>query len=207
MSPCKQADSRRERRRVASSGSEWFTMRHLLRGPPSSGIRSLASSRIIQSAGLAPLNLAATLGSRLLVVYDGYCGLCNRTVRWLLARDRRDRLRFAPSSSPAVAALLTRHGFTPDASPNGPFPSGPGTILVVRNPGSTSEQVLIRSSAVAALLATLPGPWPAAALALRLVPRPLRDLAYSIIARWRYHIWGRFAACPLFTPDEQARFL
>ncbi len=77
------------------------------------------------------MDLAATLGSRLLVIYDGHCGLCNHTVQWLLARDRHDRLRFAPSLSPQVAPLLAHHGFTPDASPNGPSSSGPGTILVV----------------------------------------------------------------------------
>ncbi len=153
------------------------------------------------------MDLAATLGSRLLVIYDGHCGLCNRTVRWLLARDRHDRLRFAPSLSPQVAPLLARHGFTPDASPNDPSSSGPGTILVVRNAGSTSEQVLIRSSAVVAALAALPGPWPAAVLALRIIPRPLRDLVYHLIARGRYRIWGRLAACPLPTPDQQAHFL
>lgn len=153
------------------------------------------------------MDLAATLGSRLLVIYDGHCGLCNRTVRWLLVRDRHDRLRFAPSLAPQLAPLLARYGFMPDALPNGPSSSAPGTILVVRNPGSTSEQVLIRSSAVAAALAALPGPWPAAALALRLVPRSLRDLGYRLIARGRYRIWGRLAACPLPTPDQQAHFL
>ncbi|MGA8041639.1 MAG: DCC1-like thiol-disulfide oxidoreductase family protein [Terracidiphilus sp.] len=152
------------------------------------------------------MDLAATLGSRLLVVYDGHCGLCNRTVRWLLARDRHDRLRFAPSHSPAVAALLARHGFTPDASPNGPSSSGPGTILVFRAAATPAEQLFTRSTAVAVVLAELPRPWPFAARLLRLVPRPLRDLAYRLIARWRYRIWGRLSACPLPAPGEQSRF-
>ena len=153
------------------------------------------------------MDLAATLGSRLLVIYDGHCGLCNRTVRWLLARDRHDRLRFAPSLSPQVAPLLARHGFTQDASPNGPSSSGPGTILVVRAAGTPAETLHTRSAAVAIALAELPRPWPLAARLLRLIPRPVRDLAYRLIARWRYRIWGRLAACPLPTPEQRSRFL
>lgn len=157
------------------------------------------------------MDLAATLGSRLLVVYDGHCGLCNHTVRWLLARDRHDRLRFAPSLSPAVAALLARHGFQPPATPDDPTTvntaSGPGTILVVRGAGSPTEQLFTRSTAVAVALAQLPRPWPLTARLLRLVPRPLRDLGYRLTARWRYRIWGRLSACPLPTPEQQSRFL
>ena len=60
---------------------------------------------------------------QLLVIYDGNCGLCNRSVRWLLRRDRKDHLRFAPSSDPAVADLLASHGISVI----------PDTILVIRN--------------------------------------------------------------------------
>jgi len=142
------------------------------------------------------------LGDRLVVVFDGDCGLCNRTVRWLLRRDRRDRLRFLASESEIAAALLVRHGINrPDAK------SGPTTILTVLNFGDPAERVLARSEAVLALLAELPQPWPAVAAALGWVPRPLRDLGYRLIARWRYRIWGRLEVCPFPGADERARFL
>ena len=189
------------------------------------------------------MDLAATLGSRLLVIYDGHCGLCNHTVQWLIARDRHDRLRFAPSSSPALAALLTRQGFPPAMPdnpnhPGAPCPdsgpwegnefrlsmgvpqsgptasaiasnpaSGPGTILVFRAAATPAEQLFTRSAAVAVVLAELPRPWPLAARLLRLIPHPVRDLAYRLIARWRYRIWGRLSACPLPTPQQRSRFL
>ncbi len=142
------------------------------------------------------------LGDRLLVIYDGHCVLCNRSVRWLLRRDSHDRLRFAPSSAPAVASLLTRIGF----SVNNAAP-GPGTILVVRYPDTPSEQVLCRSDAVIALLAELPRPWAKVAVLLRFVPRPLRDPAYRLVARWRYRIWGRLESCPVPSASERQKFL
>jgi predicted DCC family thiol-disulfide oxidoreductase YuxK len=141
------------------------------------------------------------LGDRLLVIFDGHCGLCNRSVRWFLTRDHQDRLRFTPSDSPSIGALLRRHGL--DLSATGRA----GTILVALGIGQPSERVLTRSTAVLALLRELPTPWPAVAGILRLIPRPLRDLGYRLIARFRYRIWARLEACPLPTPPERARFL
>jgi len=142
------------------------------------------------------------LGSHLLVVYDGHCVLCNRSVRWLLARDRRDRLRFAPSTSPKVAELLARQGTVVADSA-----SGPASILVIRDLNGPAERLLVRSDAAVALLAELPRPWPTVAVALGLFPRPLRDLGYRLVARWRYRIWGRLENCPIPTAEERSRFL
>lgn len=146
------------------------------------------------------------IGGQLLVIFDGHCGFCNRSVRWFLARDRRDRLRFVPSESVKVAGLLERHGFgAPDSASN--TSTIPTTILAVRDPGGPAERLMVRSDAVVMLLGELPRPWPAVAAALAWVPRPLRDLGYRLVARWRYRIWGRLASCPLPTPEEQERFL
>jgi predicted DCC family thiol-disulfide oxidoreductase YuxK len=139
---------------------------------------------------------------RLLVIFDGHCVLCNRTVRWLVRRDRRRRLHFAASESPKVQALLARHGLAPQDSE-----TGPGTILAIRDNDGPNERPLTRSDAVVALLRELPTPWPAIAAALGWIPRPVRDLGYRLVARWRYRIWGRLESCPLPTADEQSRFL
>ena len=52
----------------------------------------------------------------------------------------------------------------------------------------------------------LAGPWRLLG-ALVLVPRPLRDLAYGVVARWRHRLFGRADACALPTPDLLKRFL
>lgn len=142
------------------------------------------------------------LDGRLLVIFDGECVLCNRSVRWLLRRDRADRLRFAPSQSPGVFSLLARAGFSASA-----MPGGPGTILVVRHAGTPSERVLVRSAATVALLASLPAPWPVAAAALWCLPRPVRDVAYRLVARWRHRLGGRLETCMLPGDKESGHFL
>ena len=139
-----------------------------------------------------------TLGDRLLVVYDGYCGLCNRSIRWFLKRDLFDRLRFTPSDSTAVTPILARHGI--DAL-------SPSSLIVIENPGNPSERILTRSTGVLAMLSQLPTPWPTCATLLGVVPRPLRDLGYRIVAALRYRLVGRYASCPIPTPEERRHFL
>jgi predicted DCC family thiol-disulfide oxidoreductase YuxK len=141
------------------------------------------------------------IGDRLLVVYDGHCGLCNGWVRWLLRWDWRDRLRFAASQSEKAAGLLARHA---DALEPG---GTPGTVLVFRNPLEAGEQPLTRLAATLAVLGELPRPWPALAAALAWIPAFLSDPVYRLVARWRYRVWGRLECCPLPTAEERARFL
>lgn len=142
------------------------------------------------------------IAGRVLVIFDGHCGLCNGSIRWFLVRDRQDRLRFVPSESPKVAEVLRRHGVNMAADP-----AGPDTILVVRDPGGGTESLLERSDGVMAILEELPRPWAAVAGALRWIPRWLRDFVYRLIARWRYRIWGRLESCPVPTAEERGRFL
>lgn len=148
------------------------------------------------------VNDLESIGDRLLVIFDGHCGLCNHVVRWFLVRDTSDRLRFVPSESPIVASLLARNGIRISGSA-----TGPDTILVVRHAGRSAECVLTRSNGVLAMLSELPGPWPAFAKFLSWIPGPLRDFGYAVIARIRYKVWGRFESCPLPAPSERTRFL
>jgi len=148
------------------------------------------------------MNELNEVGDRLLVIFDGHCGFCNRTVRWFLRRDRMDRLRFVPSESPLVSALLARHGMSAHCSEQ-----GPETVVVVRDAGGAKERVLIRSDAAKELLSELPQPWRAAGAVFGWIPRPVGDLGYRLVARWRYRIWGRLDSCPVPTSAERARFL
>jgi predicted DCC family thiol-disulfide oxidoreductase YuxK len=132
---------------------------------------------------------------RLLVLFDGQCGMCNGLVRWLLRRDRSARLVFAARESEAGVEWLRHVGMQDD------------TMAVIADRGGPKEQALIRSDAILAVVAQLPAPWPALARVARLVPRPLRDLAYRWVAQQRFRIWGQLPQCPLPTPADRERFL
>jgi hypothetical protein len=59
-------------------------------------------------------SLASELGYHPLVLFDGVCGMCNRAVDFVLARDRADVFRFAALQSAAGQAALIRHGVSAD---------------------------------------------------------------------------------------------
>ena len=123
--------------------------------------------------------------------------MCDASVRWLLARDRAAVLRFAPLEGEVAAAVRARHPGLPPMDE---------TMVLVEEPGTSRERVRVRSDAALAILARLGGAWRAAA-ALRVVPRPVRDLVYRYVARRRLAWFGRLDACRIPTSEERGRFL
>ncbi|HYH46500.1 MAG TPA: DCC1-like thiol-disulfide oxidoreductase family protein [Thermoanaerobaculia bacterium] len=141
-----------------------------------------------------------TRQTRQLVLYDGTCGLCDRSVQLLLRLDRRGVLSYAPLQGTTAATLASA----------GRLPAGEvgrmDSLVFVRDAGSPGETVLLRSEAVLAALAAA-GRYRWLAALLRAVPRPLRDGVYNFVARHRYAWFGRADACRLPPPEVRARFL
>lgn len=127
-----------------------------------------------------------------LVLFDGVCNFCNGWVRFLIRHDPAKRFRFAPLQSAAGQAALRRLGLPADALT---------TIVVIEG-----ERAYTKSSAALALARRLGGLWPLVGM-FRLVPAPLRDAVYDVIARYRYRWFGRQAECLVPTPDVRDRFL
>jgi len=133
-----------------------------------------------------------------ILLYDGVCGLCNRIVQFVLRRDRNAIFRFASLQSAFAAAILARHGADPGDL---------NTFYAVVNHELPNESLLSRSDAGIFVLKQLPGPWRNAAFLLQLVPKFLRDVAYKVVARSRYRIFGRFDVCQLPSDQDRSRFL
>jgi predicted DCC family thiol-disulfide oxidoreductase YuxK len=127
-----------------------------------------------------------------LVLYDGTCGLCDRSVQLILRHDRRGRFRFAALQSELGGALLARHGLPVDAL---------DTVVLVED-----GRAWTKSAAALRIARGMDGPWPLLR-ALGIVPRPVRDFFYDRLANNRYRIFGRVDACMLPPPEVRARFL
>ena len=136
--------------------------------------------------------------NELIVFYDGVCGLCNRLVQFLLKRDRHDRLRFASLQSDFASEVLNRHGIDPRDL---------DTVHVVENYQEPNELALNRSDAILRAGRELGGLWSFAARLGYLVPRPLRDLFYRLVATNRYRVFGKYETCMLPEPQHRAKFL
>ena len=132
------------------------------------------------------------------VLYDGVCGLCNRLNQFLLPRDDQARLRFAALQSPAARRLLARYGLDP---------SNLDTVYVIADWGAPTERALGRSKAVLHAVSQLDGGWRVLANIGSLVPGPIADLAYRLVARNRYRLFGRSDQCMVPSANWRERFL
>jgi predicted DCC family thiol-disulfide oxidoreductase YuxK len=129
-----------------------------------------------------------------ILFYDGHCGLCHRTVKFVVKRDRAgNAFRFAPLQGETFQRLVPpeRRAGLPDS------------IVVRREDGV----LLARSNAFIHILSRLGGGWGALAAILRVIPRPVRDAVYDLVARIRYGVFGRRDdLCPIVPADLRARF-
>lgn len=132
-----------------------------------------------------------------LILYDGVCGLCNRLNRFVLARDREDRFRFAPLQGRVAREVLAKHGKDP---------TDLDTFYLVADWRSPGERLLWRGRAALRVLRELGGIWGVARV-FGLLPTVLLDLGYRIVARSRYRIFGRYDVCPIPRPEHLAKFL
>ena len=131
-----------------------------------------------------------------LILYDGECGFCDRSVQWVLDRDRDQRFYFAPLQGETASALRARHSVIPDDLDS----------MVLVRVLDDQEQIYLRSSAVLRVAAELPGIWRLWGL-LRVLPRGLMDLFYRPVAALRYRLYGRVDQCRRVLPEEAHRFL
>ncbi|HVL39037.1 MAG TPA: DCC1-like thiol-disulfide oxidoreductase family protein [Fimbriimonadaceae bacterium] len=134
---------------------------------------------------------------RQVILYDGVCGLCDRTVQFVLARDRSGLFHFAPIQSEYAAGLLRRHGI--DAAEL-------NTLYLVRDVSQPGERLLVRGRAVLAILTQLGKLWPLLHV-LRVLPPFLLDAGYGLVARNRYRMFGKFDSCRLPSAAQRSRFL
>lgn len=122
------------------------------------------------------------------ILFDGVCVLCSGWVRFVAARDG-GRFRFVPVQSPYGRALAERLGISTD------MPESNAVVL-----GG-----MVKSDAAVAVLSLLPS-WGAARV-LGWMPRRLRDTLYDRVARNRYRLFGRIAACMVPPPGLARRVL
>lgn len=132
-------------------------------------------------------------GAHAVLLFDGVCNLCNGGVVFIVKRDPRGRIHFATLQSGAAGSLLRSIGIDPAALPE-------SMVLVEGGRAHT------RSAAALRLVRNLRFPWPLL-YAFVLVPRPLRDWLYNVVARHRYRWFGKRDVCMVPTPELRGRFL
>jgi predicted DCC family thiol-disulfide oxidoreductase YuxK len=129
-----------------------------------------------------------------ILFYDGHCALCHRAVKFVLRHDRSGKaFRFAPLQGATFQSRV----------PADARADLPDSVVVLTEDGA----LLVRSNAFLHILRRLGGGWRILAGLLAVVPRPLRDVIYRLIARIRYRVFGtRDDLCPIVPLDLRSRF-
>jgi predicted DCC family thiol-disulfide oxidoreductase YuxK len=130
---------------------------------------------------------------RPVLLYDGACGFCNATIQFILKRDRRGTLRFAPLSSPYAERALATH----------PEIRGIDSVVWLE---LADDRPLTRSAAGLRVAGYLGGLW-RLALIFWVVPPPIRDWVYDLVARHRHLLIAGSPHCVVTPPEARDRFL
>jgi len=126
-----------------------------------------------------------------IIVFDGVCNLCARSVGFIIQRDPHKQFRFAAFQS-ATGEQLAR---TPG------FPAHMESLVLIEG-----GNCYTKSDAALRIARQLSGGWRGLGWG-RIFPRFLRDAIYDLIARRRYRWFGRMDQCLVPSPDILDRFI
>lgn len=126
-----------------------------------------------------------------IVLFDGVCNFCSDAVNFIIRNDRMRRFRFAPLQSETGKLLRAEHDIGDEVD----------SIVLIED-----DEAFTLSTAALRIAKGLGGIWQLA-YALIIIPAPIRDWAYRVIANNRYRWFGKKEACMIPTPDVRERFL
>ncbi len=126
-----------------------------------------------------------------IILFDGNCGLCNKSVRFILKHEKDQELYFSALQSETGKQVLKQ------------FELGNKTdsIVFIKN-----GKAFIRSSAALQITKHLKALWPLL-FGFYIVPKFIRDAVYNYIAKNRIKWFGAADYCEMMTPELKKRFL
>ena len=127
-----------------------------------------------------------------IILYDGECGFCDRTIRFFLEKDSLDKLSFTSLQGPTGQAILVHYGV---ATLN--FE----TIILL-----SQKKIYKKSSAVLLALKKLPFPWKLL-YAFMIIPRFIRNYVYSLVSKNRHRLFNKKNNCDLPTKKMRKKMI
>lgn len=126
-----------------------------------------------------------SVSDRWTILYDGYCNLCSRSVRWIVRNDRKKQFTYIPLQDDRARFLLETL-----ADPSRDIKGMDSVVLI------TGQRAYFRSTAALRISTRLRFPWPLLAVFF-VVPAPVRDWVYDLVARNRKRWFGESDTCYL----------
>ncbi|MFT7612690.1 MAG: putative DCC family thiol-disulfide oxidoreductase YuxK [Parvicellaceae bacterium] len=127
-----------------------------------------------------------------ILLYDGVCNLCNRSVQRVIKYERQPNIKFAALQSDFGHELLKSYDKNPlDLN----------SLVLVQN-----GKVYQKSRAVFKVAAQMKLPFPFIYF-FWLIPFFIRDWMYTLVANRRYRWYGKQDECWIPTDELKSRFI
>ncbi len=127
-----------------------------------------------------------------IILFDGVCNFCNRTVNIIIEHDKAAKFQFAASQTQAGINILQQFRLDQKAS---------ASVILIDN-----DKVYTKTDAVIQIAQQLTG-WTRLFIGLKFIPKFLRDFGYDLIAKNRYTLFGKRTTCRIPVASERHRFL
>ena len=128
-----------------------------------------------------------------LILFDGFCNLCNSSVQYVIERDKYDTFRFASLQSDIGKQIIET--FNIDTSKT-------DSILYY----SKDNGLASKSSAILKIGLNLGFPYNISSIFI-IIPPFIRNWVYDYIAKNRYNWYGKREYCMIPTPELESKFL
>ena len=132
------------------------------------------------------------MGHDEIILFDGVCNFCNSTVNFVIKRDKKAILHFAPLQSDIGQQLLKEYHL-----PNDEMRS---FVFIEKGKAYTQSTAALK---VCKYLSSL---W-SLCYAFIIIPKFIRDGIYNWIAKNRYKWFGKKESCMIPSVDVDKRFL
>ena len=133
---------------------------------------------------------AKSRASNPVIYFDGVCVLCNGAVDFILAEDSSQIFHFASIQGERGKCV------------NDPAVQR-GESMALQD----GDRLYVRSDAVLQVARRLGGIWRVLSEVAVFVPQRFRDVAYNLVQKNRYSVFGKWDACRVPSPEEKTRFL
>jgi len=127
-----------------------------------------------------------------IILFDGVCNLCNKSVTCVIKRDKKDVFRYAALQNEAGQRLVKKHDI--DTSKT-------DSIILV-----DGDRAYTKSTAALKIARHLGGGYPLL-YGFMIVPNFIRNWVYDYIAKNRYKWYGKKESCMIPTPELKSKFL
>ena len=126
-----------------------------------------------------------------ILLFDGECGFCNKSIQFFLAREKNKAMHFAPLKSEIGKELQAYFEIEEKTD----------SVILIKD-----HSAYIKTCAILRVMPYMKGLWPIMVIFV-VIPPFIRNAVYDVIAKRRMKFFGRVENCGLLPTEDKERFL